>query len=305
MTKVTFMADYPRPAWVAQIPWVVAMKMGWYRQAGLDINYEFPSTPSDPARFIGIGQADLTVSYTPDLLTAKSKGLDVKALASLFDKNVEGIMVWKSSGITTPQQLSGKTVAIYQFPMAQLNWQTFTRHYGIARVNKVSEGNYGVPLIVSNKVQAIDAAAPSELVDAEQQAGKGANFWVYQTQHGIPNFYWFVLAGNGAWVKAHPEAAKKFVEVTERGVAWSMAHPAQAVKMFVAAYPKDVSQKLASAAWAQIMSYDATRFVAGKPAGYMDPAIWQSYEKFLISKKFLTSPVNVSDLLTDNQYVGP
>ena len=31
LTKITFMADYPRPPWVAQIPWVVAMDKGWYK----------------------------------------------------------------------------------------------------------------------------------------------------------------------------------------------------------------------------------------------------------------------------------
>ena len=92
LTKITFMADYPRPPWVAQIPWVVAMDKGWYKAAGLDVKYVFPATPADPARFIGIGRADITVSYTPDLLTAASKGLKVKALASVFDRNVEGIM---------------------------------------------------------------------------------------------------------------------------------------------------------------------------------------------------------------------
>jgi putative hydroxymethylpyrimidine transport system substrate-binding protein len=306
MTKITFMADYPRPPWVAQIPWVVAMKKGWYKQAGLDIEYQFPSTPSDPARFIGIGQADLTVSYTPDLLTAKSKGLDVKAVASVFDRNVEGLMVWDDSGITTPKDLEGKTVAIYDFPMAQLNWQTFAAHYGIdtSKVKKVSEGNYGVPLIVSNKVDAIDAAAPSELVDAEQQAGKNARFWVYLKENGIPDFYWFVIAGNGKWVAAHPDAVKKFVSVTERGVQWAMAHPKEAVQIFHDEYPKDVSLKLATAAWDQILKYDRDRFVAGKPAGWMDPQIWASYEQFLMQHKFLTSDVDVNSLLTDNQYVG-
>jgi putative hydroxymethylpyrimidine transport system substrate-binding protein len=306
LTKINFMADYPRPPWVAQIPWVVAMQKGWYRQAGLDVNYQFPSTPADPARFIGIGQSDLTVSYTPDLLTAKQKGLDVKALASVFDRNVEGIMVWNDSGITTPKQLENKTVAVYDFPMAQLNWETFAKHYGIdtAKVKKVSEGNYGVPLITANKVQAIDAAAPSELVDAELHAKKQARFWVYLKQNGIPDFYWFVLAGNGKWVSEHPDAARKFVSVTERGVSWSLAHPKEAVQIFHDAYPKDVSMELATKAWDQILKYDKTRFVSGKPAGWMDPSIWSSYQQFLLRNQFLKSSVDVNSLLTGNQYVG-
>jgi putative hydroxymethylpyrimidine transport system substrate-binding protein len=305
LTKITFMADYPRPPWVAQIPWVVAMNKGWYKDAGLDVHYVFPSTPSDPARFIGIGQADLTVSYTPDLLTARSKGLNVVALASVFDRNVEGIMVWGDSGITKPKQLEGKTVAIYDFPMAQLNWRTFASHYGIdtSKVKKVSEGNYGVPLIVANKVNAIDAAAPSELVDAELQAHKNARFWVYLKQNGIPDFYWFIIAGNQGWVQKNPAAAKAFVDVTMKAVKWSFQHQKEAVNIFVQTYKKDISPQLAKAAWAQIVKYDSTRFLPNKPPGWMDPKIWSSYQQFLLSKKFLTKPVDLSTLLTNNSYV--
>ncbi len=304
--KIRFMADYPRPAWVAQIPWVVALKKGWYEQAGLDVQYVFPSTPSDPARFIGIGKEDITVSYTPDLMTAYSKGLKVKALASVFDRNVEGIMVWSDSGITTPKQLEGKTVAIYDFPMAQLNWKTFASYYHIdlSKVKKVSEGNYGVPLIVADKVDAIDAAAPSELVDAQLQKHKNARFWVYLKQNGIPNFYWFLIAANTDWLKKNPDAAKKFVAVTMKGVKWSFAHPKEAVKIFADEYKKDVSPQLAQAAWQQMIKYDSTRFNPTKPAGWMDAKLWQSYEQFLLNKKFLTKSVDINQILTSNQYVG-
>ncbi len=232
----------------------------------------FPSTPADPARFIGIGRADLTVSYTPDLLTAASKGLKVKALASVFDRNVEGIMVWKDSGITTPKQLEGHTVAIYDFPMAKLNWQTFASHYGIdtQKVKVVSEGNYGVPLMVSNKVDGIDAAAPSELVDSELQAKQSARFWVYLKQNGIPDFYWFIIAGNSDSGQKNPAAAKAFVSVTMKAVKWSFQHQKEAVNIFVQTYKKDVSPELATKAWAQIVKYDSTRFKPSKPAGWMD-----------------------------------
>jgi hypothetical protein len=35
----------------------------------------------------------------------------------------------------------------------------------------------------------------------------------------------------------------------------------------------------------------------------MDPGIWSSYAQFLSKAKFLTSPVNLSNVLTNNQYV--
>ena len=306
LTKVTFMADYPRPPWVAQIPWVVAMNKGWYKAAGLDVKYVFPSTPADPARFIGIGRADLTVSYTPDLLTAASKGLKVKALASVFDRNVEGIMVWKDSGITTPKQLEGHTVAIYDFPMAKLNWQTFAQHYGIDtnKVKVVSEGNYGVPLMVSNKVDGIDAAAPSELVDSELQAKQSARFWVYLKQNGIPDFYWFIIAANSDWAQKNPAAAKAFVSVTMKAVKLVLPAPEGSGQHLRA----DVQEGCLSRARDQGLGADRQvrldALQAAKPAGWMDPAIWKSYQQFLVKKKFLTDKVNVDDVLTGNQFVG-
>jgi ABC-type nitrate/sulfonate/bicarbonate transport system substrate-binding protein len=158
--------------------------------------------------------------------------------------------------------------------------------------------------MVANKVDGIDAAAPSELVDSELQAKKPARFWVYLKQNGIPDFYWFVLAANSDWAQKNPAAAKAFTAVTMKAVKWSFQHQKEAVGIFVKTYKKDVSPELASKAWAQIVKYDSTRFKPSKPAGYMDPAIWKSYAQFLTTKKFFTDTVNVDDVLTGNQYVS-
>lgn len=302
-TNVTFVADY-NPAWPAQVPWNVAMQKGWYKQAGLNINYQLPPSNADPPRLVGAGSADVTVSYTPDLLTAKAAGLDVVALASLLDRNVEGIMTYDPS-ITTPKSLEGKRVAIYDFPMAQINWKTFTDHYGVDRskVQMAPEGSYGVPIIVAGKVDAIDGAAGGELDDANTRLKKEAHFWVYQPGNGIPPFYWFVIAANGSWVKAHPAAARAFVNVTLRALRWSEANPKAAADIFAQRNPQAATPALAERSWASILKYADTPWVSGKPLGYMDPAIWNSYAQYLEAQKFLTKPVTVSSLLTNNQYV--
>ena len=114
-----------------------------------------------------------------------------------------------------------------------------------------------------------------------------------------------MIAANSDWAQKNPAAAKAFVSVTMRAVKWSFQHQKEAVGIFVKTYKKDVSPELASKAWAQIVKYDSTRFKPKKPAGWMDPAIWKSYEQFLVTKKFLTDKVNVDDVLTGNQYVAP
>lgn len=304
LTKVTFVADY-NPAWIAQVPWTVAMEKGWYKEAGLDIDYKLPPSNSDPPRIVGTGKADVTVSYSPDLLVARSKGLDVKALGSLMDQNIEGIMTFDKS-VRQPKQLEGKTVAIYDFPMAQINWKTFTDFYKIDRtkVKQVSEGSYGVPLIVSNKVDAIDGAAGAEVTDAELKKKQKSKFWVYQQQNGIPNFYWFVMAANGDFVNKNPAAAKAFVTVTMRGLTWATEHPKEAADIFAKANPRATSVQLAEEGWQNVLRTTGSRFNSSGAAGAMDPSVWKSYAAFLTKQKLLTSDPHVDELLTNNAFVA-
>ncbi|MCU1492049.1 MAG: transporter substrate-binding protein [Acidimicrobiaceae bacterium] len=301
MTTVTFMGDYT-PAWPAQVPWNVAMSKGWFKDAGLNIVYNLPPTNAAPAQLVGVGKEDVTVSYTPDTLTAASKGLDVKALAAIWDRNVEGIETF-DPGVKTPQQLSGKKVAIYDFPMAQLNWKTFSTHYGIKNVQMVSEGNYGVPILLAGKANAIDGAAGGELTDSQIRQHKKATFFVYNQANGIPNFYWFIIDANGSWLKKHSAAAKKFVAVMECATKWSAANPAQAAAIYYKTNLAAGSEQLALQGWKDIVGLETKPFVANKPTGYMDPSIWTSYLHFLTKAKFLTSSVNLSNVLTNNQYV--
>lgn len=303
LTKVTFISDY-NPAWIGQVPFDVALEKGWFKDEGLDVDYKLPPSNAEPPRLVGTGNADVTVSYSPDLLVAASKGLKVKALASIMDLNIGGMFTIDPS-IKEPKDLEGKTVAVYDFPMSQLNWDTFAKHYGIdqKKVKKVSEGSYGVPLVVAKKVDAADGAAGGEVTDAEMKSGKKAKFWVYQPENGIPKFYWFVIAANTEWVEKNPEAAKGFVATLLRAQKWSEDNPVEAAKIFAKRNPKATSEEAAVKGWADVLRYTKGRFVADKPAGYMDPAIWESYEKFLVKEKFLKKSVDPSTLLTDNKYV--
>lgn len=303
LTKVTFISDY-NPPWIGQVPFNVALEKGWFKDAGLDVDYKLPPSNAEPPRLVGTGNADVTVSYSPDLLVAASKGLKVKALASIMDLNIGGMFTLDPS-VHQPKDLEGKTVAVYDFPMSQLNWDTFAKHYGIdqSKVKKVSEGSYGVPLVVAGKVDAADGAAGGEVTDAEMKTGKKAKFWVYQPQNGIPKFYWFVIAGNSDWVKSHPKQARAFVSVLLKAQKWSEQHPTEAAQIFAKRNPRATTEKAAVQGWADVLRYTKGRFVPSKPDGWMDPAIWQSYEKFLVGAKYLSKPVDPNVLLTNNQYV--
>src|SRR5262249_28678988 len=159
--------------------------------------------------------------------------------------------------------------------------------YGIKNVTMVSEGNYGVPILISGKANAIDGAAGGELTDSQQREHKKATFFVYDQAHGIPDFYWFIIDANGNWLKTHNAAAHKCVAVMECANKWSAEPPDQAAAIY---YKRNIaagSEQLAEQGWKDIVSLETSPFVPNKPLGYMDPSIWSSYVHFLTTAKFL------------------
>lgn len=310
--SMTVVEDYPAPHWIAQIPWWMAKEKGFYSDLGLDVTFQLPPTPSDPAKFIATGKVEMGISYTPDLLTAASQGLDFVAVGSLMDRNTEGIMCWKDSGVTTPKDLEGKTVAVYDFPMAQLNWDLFLKHWGVdpSKVKKVSEGNYGVPLIVAGKADCIDAAAPMELQDAQLQANKEAVFFLYDESQGIPNFYWFVLAANRDFATKNPEAVRRFTEATLKGFQYAKDHPDEVKTLFTKIAP-DQDPTMAALAWESLagIEYNAdgtlNRFYPDDPPGFMRPELWSSFQDILVENGLQESKVDVNKYVSNDYLPKP
>ena len=48
----------------------MAQKLGYFKEAGLDVRIEAPADPSSPLKQVAAGQTDLAISYEPELLLA-------------------------------------------------------------------------------------------------------------------------------------------------------------------------------------------------------------------------------------------
>ncbi len=63
-----------------------AMGTGAFRDAGLDVKVQTPSDPAAPLRLLAAGRADLAISYEPEVLLARDKGLGVVAIGAIVQK---------------------------------------------------------------------------------------------------------------------------------------------------------------------------------------------------------------------------
>ena len=99
----------------------MAQKLGYFREAGLDVKISAPSDPSAPIKEVAAGQTDLAISYEPEVMLARQQGLDVVAVGALVDRPLTSMIWLKKSGIRG----SGNCVARQSPPPASLTRTPF------------------------------------------------------------------------------------------------------------------------------------------------------------------------------------
>ena len=95
-------------------PIYLAMKKGYYKEENIELTVLRGSGSADSAKKIDLGQADVGISDAPTVLTAISKGANLKMVAVVYDKAGNNVFFKKSANIKTPKDLAGKRIAVTQ-----------------------------------------------------------------------------------------------------------------------------------------------------------------------------------------------
>src|ERR1700750_1190145 len=117
--KLTFTLN-----WVAggdHAPYFYAQKMGWYKEAGLDIDFETGR---------GAGAAQLGLSDMAGVLFFRGKGLDLIGLMNIYANSPQGLYWLKSNGINSIKDLAGKKIGNPAGDGARTMWPGPSKTHG-------------------------------------------------------------------------------------------------------------------------------------------------------------------------------
>ena len=93
-------------------PYYVAQEKGWFAEEGLDVNIIIGQGSGYTVQAVDSGKAELGISDAPVPIKGRAQGAKVKIVGIIFDKHPNCMYFWKDSGITKPQDIVGKTVAV-------------------------------------------------------------------------------------------------------------------------------------------------------------------------------------------------
>ena len=283
----------------------VALDKGWYKDAGLDVSIAEGTGSGATALSVAAGNDTFGLVDATAMIAANIQGAGLKMIANMRARNGAAIMVRKDSGINSPADLAGHTLAITPPGTFFYNiWPIYAAAAGIdvSKVRLVPLSNFVfLTNFIANKVDAMIG-----LIDGEgsqlQLAHIPARFFPFLDK-GIDTIS-HGLVVKASTIAADPDMVKNFVAATLRGWHYMLDNPFQAIGILQKYYP-NINAIQYVARIKALKHVITTPNNAGHPLGWMSARDW-GRTTFLLSKYggLKDIPGGLNNLYT-NQFVPP
>ena len=227
--------------WVADtgyIPFLYADELGFYKDAGIEMEFEQGRGSLVTAQLIAQGKADVGYADLGAAISVAAKGGPIKIIAIINQANSYGIVSLADSGIKTPKDLVGKKIAVCPgcAQVVLLDAMIAAQHLDLAevQVENVQELAFA-GLLTEKKVDGV-AQDPQTIMVPLSQKGIATQI-MYFRDHGVA-LVSFGLIANVDKLTANPDLYKRFVAASLKGLAAAIKDPEAGVDALRKHYPE-------------------------------------------------------------------
>lgn len=272
-------------------PIIVAQENGYFADQGLEVEIVPPADPSAPPRLVAAGQADLAVSYQPNLHLQIHEGLPLKRVGTLVATPLNCLLVLKDGPIKSPADLKGKKIG---FSVAGVEEAVLTSVLGKYDVSlddvEMINVNFSLgPSVMSGQVDAVIGAYRNfELNQMDIEGEPGHCFYI--EEEGVPAYDELIYVANPETMDTDKVA--RFLAATEKATQYIVNNPEKSWEIF-SGTSTELQDELNARAWVDTLPRFALR-----PAG-LDSGRYARYEAFLNASGMIDSINPVSEIAID------
>ena len=141
-------------------PIIIALEKGYFSDSSLDVEIIAPADPNDPPKLVAAGQADLAVSYQPQLHLQVEQGLPLRRIATLVATPLNSLVVLEDGPVKSIADLKGRKVgfSVGGFEDALLNSVLVQHGLSIKDVTLINVNFALSPALLSGQVDAVIGA---------------------------------------------------------------------------------------------------------------------------------------------------
>ncbi len=215
-----------------------AQANGYFKDAGLDLTIQEPSSTADSAKLLEAGRADFAVMDINDFGIARERGLDLVAIAAIVQRPLASVIAGDRNEIRTPADLAGKTIGVTGVPSDDAVLDTVLRAGGVdpSSVHRVTIGFNAVADLAAGKVDAATAFWNAEGVQLQQEGIPIREFRV--DAFGAPRYPELVVATKADRLSGEPcRTARALVGGLDHGYLAMKRSPEGALDELLSAVP--------------------------------------------------------------------
>jgi putative hydroxymethylpyrimidine transport system substrate-binding protein len=275
----------------------MAKKLGYFREAGLDVSIETPSDPAAPIKLLAAGKTDLAISYEPEVMLAREQGLDVVAVGAVVDRPLTSLIWLKKSGVKGVADLRGKTIATAGIPYQDAYLKTILARAKLtpSDVKSVNVGYGLLPALVGGSAQAMLGGFSN--VEGVDLRLRGKDPVVTPVDElGVPTYDELVLVARRAQLEEDPQAIRLFLAALARGTVAAIESPGATTKALLQA-TRNLDPKLTGAEVAATLPLLSKR-------GTMNPAEWKAFIAWMNENGLIDGRPTTAEVLSNEYLAG-
>jgi len=272
-------------------PIIIAKEKGYFADQNLEIEIIAPADPSAPPKLVAAGQADLAVSYQPQLHLQLTQGLPLIRVGTLVATPLNCLLVLENGPIKSPQSLSGKKIGFSVAGVEEILLSAILEKYGVKLEDvELVNVNFSLsPSLMSGQVDAVIGAFRNfELNQMKIENVPGKCFFL--EEEGVPPYDELIYVANSKNIDK--EKIRKFLKATELATQFIINNPEESWKIF-ASTSKELDDQLNRMAWADTIP----RFALRPPA--FDAGRYLEFQDFLLQNKLINKAFPISRIAID------
>ncbi len=288
MEKVTLLLDwFPN---VDHVPLYVAQENKIFGKHGLEVELLWGGDPDAPLKLVAAGEYPFAVSYQQSVTIARAgeEVLPVKSIGLLVEHPLNTITFLKKTGIKTPADFKGKKIGYTVAPLDVLLFNAIGANAGLSEddYELINVGTNIVAPLLSGQIDAVIGPFRNYEINMLKLEGAEADYFALE-KHGIPDYYELVIITYDAYLKNHPETAKKLMMAIQEAIKFTKEKPDDALQLFFKANP-DATKELEELAFRDTLDVFATTQVQSAEK-------WAAFAKFAHEKGLISKTVEAKD----------